>query len=327
VENSGYMGLRGYVLRRSAYTVVLLFFVITLNFFIFEVMPGSPLDVLANPQYLRNPDQLDEAIRLFGLDKGPVERYFIYAKNMLTFNFGYAYGVGTISNTLVSAQIASRLTNTLLLIGLSSIISIVVGIFLGVYAAARRGGIFDSLQVTSSLVWGSLPTFWIGLVFILIFSQYLDWLPSAHTQPDSWGINPPELGTLFAPNWAGVGEFISGRLRHLILPVAVLSLFQYGGFLLLTRATMMESLTEDYVLTARPKERLAPAHNLHRSDCRLHIHRGDNYRNSLCLSRVRTLDLRRHQHQRLSFNAGDILHNRTDGDHRQLHRRPFTRHS
>ena len=248
-----YMGLRGYVARRSVYTVVLLFFVITLNFFIFEVMPGSPTDFLANPQYLRDPSQLENAIRIFGLDRPVHERYVIYVRNMLTFNFGYAYGVGTISNTLVSDQIASRLANTLILIGLSSLLAVVIGVFLGVYSASRRGGAFDSLQVTSSLVWGSLPTFWIGLVFILIFSTYLGWFPSAHTQPDDWALHPPQLGTLFAPNWSGVQEFIFGRMRHAILPVAVLSLFQYGGFLLLTRATMIESLTEDYVLTARAK--------------------------------------------------------------------------
>ncbi len=238
------MGLRGYVLRRTVYTVVLVFFVITLNYLIFEVMPGNPIDTLVNPNRLRDPSQLDALIRRFQLDQDPFTRYVYYVKNMLTFEFGQSYVTGQ----PVSSEILVRVVNTLSLLGISTVLAIVAGMTLGVYSAARRGGVFDSTQVTSSLVWGSLPTFWMGLVFILIFFYYLRWFPIGHVSPDAWALNPPNLATL-----AGVAEYIRGRLSHLFLPVTVLFLFQYGGFLLLTRATMIDALTEDYVLTARAK--------------------------------------------------------------------------
>jgi peptide/nickel transport system permease protein len=238
------MGLRGYIFKRSVYTVVLVFFVITLNFIIFDVMPGSPLETIATPQRLKDPAQILDLQEKYGLDKDVFTRFGLYVGNMLTFQFGFSYVTGQ----PVSQEILSRTSNTLTLLGISTLLAIVVGVFLGVYTAARRGGSFDTSQVASSLVWGALPTFWMGIVFILIFFFYLRWFPFGHVSPDVWAINPPNLATL-----VGLTEFIRGRLWHLFLPVLVLFLFQYGGFLLLTRATMIESLTEDYVLTARAK--------------------------------------------------------------------------
>ncbi len=212
-------------------------------------MPGSPLDTLAGSGRLRDAAQREAVIARYGLDKDVFTRYGYYIVNLLTFNFGISYT----DDIPVGGQILARLSNTLTLIGLSLVLAISVGTILGVYSASRRGGVFDSAQVTSSLVWSSLPTFWMGLVGILIFFVYLHWpFPPgdspAHSVPDAWATNPPNLATL-----SGLGEFFAGHLRHLFLPVMVLFLFQYGGFLLLTRATMTEALTDDYVTTARAK--------------------------------------------------------------------------
>ncbi len=238
------MGLRSYIAKRTAYTIVLLLFVITLNFIIFEVMPGSPIDALASTGKLHSTTVRDSVIAKFGLDKDVFTRFRDYVVNMLTFQFGYSY----YTDAPVSIEIFARLSDTLLLIGVSTLLSIVVGVFLGVITASRRGGVFDSAAVTGSLVTFSLPTFFMGVTAILIFFYYLHWFPLAHDQPDNWTLSPPNTGT-----FSGIVEFIQGRAQHLFLPVMVLFLFQYGGYLLLTRATMTEALTDDYILTSRAK--------------------------------------------------------------------------
>jgi peptide/nickel transport system permease protein len=254
------MGLRTYLAKRALNTIILVVFVIVLNFIIFEIMPGSQgsIDLIASNPKLT---QAQKALLLareeerFGLRCGtdpntgapitcPVwtkfERYFV---QMITFQFGSSFQTG---NPVIQDAVGSgRLVNTLLLLGTSSVIAIIVGIFIGVVAARRRGSIFDSTMVTGALTTYSLPTFWMGLVFIFVFAFTLGWFPPGGAVPPTWA--DPRL----APK--DIWTYIIGRMQHLFLPAAVLTLFFYGGFLLLTRATMIEALSEDYITTARAK--------------------------------------------------------------------------
>jgi peptide/nickel transport system permease protein len=161
---------------------------------------------------------------------------------MLTFNFGISFRT---QHPVVQDMIQSgKLYNTLLLLGSSTVLSIVIGIFLGVIAARRRGSGFDTANVSSSLTFFSLPTFWLGITFITVFAFYLNWFPSGGVVPSLWslqGYKPDLLGQILV------------RLQHLFMPMLVLTLVSYGGFLLLTRATMLEALSEDYIVTARAK--------------------------------------------------------------------------
>jgi peptide/nickel transport system permease protein len=156
---------------------------------------------------------------------------------MVTFNFGQADM--QMGSQQVSDLIQSRLWNTIILIGMADILAVTVGILLGAYAAHERGKLFDSAAVLSSLATFSLPTFWMALVAQSIFGFGLHWLPMQGTQT-----LPPIQG--FIPYWID-------RLNYMVLPAVVLFLFTYGGFLLLTRACVLETMTEDYVLTARAK--------------------------------------------------------------------------
>jgi peptide/nickel transport system permease protein len=160
---------------------------------------------------------------------------------MLTFNFGTSYQTG---HPVIQDMIQTgRLANTLLLLGSSTVLSIVIGIFLGVLVARRRGGAADSFWVTSSLTTYSLPVFWMGIVLIIVFALNLGWFPTGGVVPFIWSVTgPPSLL-----------QQILVRTQYLFLPMVTLTLFSYGGFLLLTRATMLESLSEDYILTARAK--------------------------------------------------------------------------
>jgi peptide/nickel transport system permease protein len=161
---------------------------------------------------------------------------------MLTFQFGDSFQNGQPISTQVITQ--GRLTNTLWLLGVSTILGILIGIVLGIVSANGRSSIIDRLNVTGSITTSALPTFWIGLLLILVFALGLGWFPSGGIQPASWTIpgNLPDILTQ-----------ILVRLQFFFLPALTLTLISYGGFVLLTRATMMEALTEDYILTARAK--------------------------------------------------------------------------
>ena len=240
------MSLRSYILKRLVYTVVLVFFAIVLNWIIFEAMPGLQggfYSIVGNPHRGLTTQQYQNLVHAYGLDQPIWIRFLDYVKAMLTFNFGYSYQY----HDSVAFEIigTGRLTNTLILLGSSTVLSIVIGILMGIVAARKRGSIFDSLSVTGSLVTFSLPTFWMGFISIFIFAVALGWFPSGLVVPNTWSVGG------LAPTSIWVQLVV--RLQHLFLPAAVLTLFSYGGFLLLTRATMMETLSEDYIVTARAK--------------------------------------------------------------------------
>ena len=252
------MGLKGYILKRTIYSVGLLFFVITLNFFIFQLMPGNPLALFMRPGM--KPEQIEQIKETWGFDKPIWEKYIKCVQNLLTWNFG----VSLASQAPISNELSARLGNTLILMGSSTVLAIIIGIILGVIAAAKRGGIIDNLLVIGSLVTYSFPSFWMGMLAILIFSIWLGWFPTGHPYPPEWSLKysnigglPPPLFQLQLPVLGIIRipslEEIVGRLHHLFLPMMVLTLFQYGGYLLLTRVVLLEALTEDYILTARAK--------------------------------------------------------------------------
>ncbi len=231
------MGLRTYILRRVLFSIIILFAVITFNFIIFMMM-GDPVSILASSIKLKDPAVIQSVVERYGLDRPLHERYAKYVVNMLTGYFGYSY----YTNRPVIEEVGLRLQNTLLLVIPPEILAIIVGILIGVIAASRRGGLFDSASVMTALAVYSLPVFWIAMMLVLIFAHTLGWLPPGYTIPDWWTRAPH-------PIW----EELAMRLQHLILPWVTLFLLTCGGYILTVRATMLECITEDYVVTARAK--------------------------------------------------------------------------
>src|SRR3989442_1600966 len=177
------MGFRGYLIKRTINTLILILFVIVLNFIIFELMPGDQgsISALTNnpkiPPDVKKVFVFNEGKRLGlfcgGTPDNPLpcsifdkfSRYFIA---MVTFNFGISFQSGQpVIHDIVQS---GRLVNTLELLGVSSVLAIVLGIFIGTIAAKKRGSLLDSGSVFMSLTTFSLPTFWMGLVLITIFS-------------------------------------------------------------------------------------------------------------------------------------------------------------
>jgi peptide/nickel transport system permease protein len=250
------MGLRGYIVKRLIYTLFLIVFVLALNFIIFEVMPGSPLDLFVGTRGFasltteQREKKIESVMHQWGLDQPWYIRFGTYMQRMLLWDFGET-SPNTGNQPIIKYIMEPYLPNTLILMGISTVFSIVIGVILGVIAAYKRGGLFDGAVVLTSLITFSLPTFWMGLMFINIFRGIL---PAGRVGTEALLMPPPSnffvLGTqIIFPSMFEVQD----RLVHLILPTLTLTLFQYGNYLLLTRATMLETLTEDYIMTAKAK--------------------------------------------------------------------------
>jgi peptide/nickel transport system permease protein len=233
------MGLKGYIARRLVYTVILIWAVITVNFIIFALMPGNPIEAYVSKLSKMDETKFQQMLKYYGLDKPLHERYLLSLEHLLTFNFGISYNYGS----PVFEVIMQRLPNTLLLGGIAEVTSIILGMLIGVIVAYKRGGALDTGIVTASLLTYSVPIFFLGWVLITIFCLQLHWLPTGLEQPVAWSRVPP----------SSIFEYISGRLYHIALPAITLILFTVGGWILLTRACILEVISEDYVLTARAK--------------------------------------------------------------------------
>ncbi len=226
------MSLKRYIIKRVLYSFVLLFFALTLNFIIFRMAPGNPIQVVTSGMRLE-PEQVERLIELWGLQEPLHVQYVRYLKSTLTWDFGYSYN----SLEPVGREIMGRLPNTLLLMGVSLFFAIIFGTVFGIYAAYKRGSLFDLTTVSISLFSYALPTFWMGLLMIYLGGYVFGLFPLAGTMS-----RPPPLDPIvrfFDLAW------------HLFLPGLTLFLFQYGAWLLMMRSTLLEALHEDYITTAR----------------------------------------------------------------------------
>jgi peptide/nickel transport system permease protein len=136
-----------------------------------------------------------------------------------------------------------KLTNTLVLLGSSTLMALVIGTVVGIFVSRRRGSGVDTFATTTSLAALGLPVFFTGTLLIFIFAGLVNWFPSGGTYPNSWD----------SQGLPSIWVQIPVRLSYLFLPALTLTIFSIGTFLLLTRATMQEALSDDYILTARAK--------------------------------------------------------------------------
>lgn len=234
------MGLKSYIAKRIVYMLILIFLVASANFILFNLMPNNTLEkfVLQSTGKM-TADKLAELRAIFGLDRPLHERYVAYVGNMLTWNFGFSFE----TRNYVQNDIARVLPNTLLLMGVAVTAAMLVGILLGVVAAYKRGGALDTALVTTSLATYSVPVFWIGWLLLSIFAVQLRWFEVGGLEPLIWATNPP----------TSIIQYVAGRLYMIVLPTVALFIFIFGGWILLSRATVLETITEDYVTTARAK--------------------------------------------------------------------------
>lgn len=260
------MGLRNFIAKRLVYSVILIILVIFVNYAIFKLMPGDPSDFLMAAWSKESPEARkahEEALKsMWGLNEPWYLQMFKYVRNLLTWDFG----IEIAGRRPIGMIMTQKIPYTLLILGVSTILSIIGGVVLGILVIQKRGTIIDSTAVISSLIVGSLPTFWIGLIFLWVFRSTLNWFPGARAFPAEWAggntpvpyttsmtYSPDVFRVAFSVSSKGTWDLIGGFAMHAALPLAVLTLFSIGGWLLLTRATMLDTITEDYIVTARAK--------------------------------------------------------------------------
>ncbi|UWU84052.1 ABC transporter permease [Bradyrhizobium yuanmingense] len=221
-----------YVLRRLLIAVPSLLAISLVLFVVLALAPGDPFSELAtNPNV---PPEVQAALRAkFGLDDPIYLRYLHWLNAMLHGDWGFSF----VSRMNVDTLILQRLPATLYVIGSAQILALLIAIPVGVYAATRPYSLFDQIANTLAFVGFSLPTFFTGILFILIFSVTLDWLPFVYTTDiKATGI-----------------RWVLEMIRQAIMPVAVLGLFQAASMTRFVRSAMLDVIRLDYVTTARAK--------------------------------------------------------------------------
>ena len=214
---------------------VMVLLVMSLLVFIGVQAIGNPIDVLISP----DADQIDRArtIAAFGLDKPVYEQYFLFVKNALGGDMGRSFAFSTPALGLIF----ERMPATMELAIFAIVIAIVLGIPLGLWAGLRPDSFAGKTIMTVSILGFSLPSFWVGLMLIMVFAVKLGWLPSS-------GRGPTQL--LFG---IPVSFLTLEGLKHMLMPAFNLALFNIALVIRLTRAGAQEALLQDYVKFARAK--------------------------------------------------------------------------
>jgi peptide/nickel transport system permease protein len=221
-----------YLVRRLLIAILSLVGISVVLFTVLALAPGDPFGELAtNPNI---PASVRAALRVkFGLDDPIAVRYLRWLTAMLHGDWGFSF----VSRVDVDQLILQRLPATLLVVGASQVLALLIALPVGVYAAARPYSIFDQIASTLAFVGFSLPTFFTGIVFILIFSITLDWLPFVYRTD------------ITATGWRWYWEHV----RQAVMPVAVLGLFQGASWTRYVRTAVLDVIGLDHVTTARAK--------------------------------------------------------------------------
>lgn len=230
------MGLREHIIRKLISTIPTFLVASVLIFLLLHIAPGDPVELMFRGSgHPVSPAIIETVRKQLGLDKPVYVQYFMWLGKFLRGDLGYSY----ITNRAISSEIRSRMWWTIELVGLAEIISLGLALLLGVVAATKKGTITDNFASITAIFGYSMPNFWIGILLILVFAIKLHWLPVFG------GISPGEHITSFAG--------LIDHLRHLVLPLTVLSLSYTAYYFRLIRSSMLECLGQDFVTTARSK--------------------------------------------------------------------------
>lgn len=231
-------GMSRYIIARSIQTFITLLIILTLIFIMFESLPARPQDLLrTNPNI--QPSQIEYMSNLYGYNETTLTRYAMYMVNMLTFDFGISFSRAQ----YVMDILEDRIPRTMILFGGATILAYLIGIYLGALIAWKRGGVLDGSTVVVSLVFYNMPSFWIGLIFLVIFASELNWFPLTGWYDETdviFGLEPGSaLFKVLDISW------------HMFLPMLVLLLLSLAGTVLLMRTAMLDVIGENYMITAK----------------------------------------------------------------------------
>lgn len=225
-----------YILRRLMQTVLVIVLVSYACFYLMTLMPGDPVELMIQSNPRITSQDVARLRELYGLDQPAYQRYFNWAKTIASGDLGYSrtYRVP------VEELMGPRLKNTFILSFLALTFSLLVALPLGIYSALHPGSKFDYIVNFFAFGGISIPSFWLGLMLMIVFAVQFPLLPASGTET---------IGIDYPSTWA----LIKDRALYLILPIASLSIQQIGGFVRYIRSSMMEAMRNDFIRTARSK--------------------------------------------------------------------------
>ena len=233
------MAFASFLAGRIFKALLVILAIAALNFVLIRLAPGDPASVMAGEAGATDPKFVDALRARFGLDQPLWKQLILYLGQIVQGDLGFSYR----SQVPVIHLILERLPATLLLMASSFVVSILLGVGLGMVSAAtrffHRARWLDSLVMTLALICYATPLFWLALMMVVIFSVQLDWLPAFGME--SVGAN--------LKGWARVVDIG----QHLVLPTLALSVFFMSVYVRLTRASMMEVMMQEHVRTAYAK--------------------------------------------------------------------------
>lgn len=231
------MQTRKFVFKRLIEILIIFFVILTVLFLLFRLSPGDPVTKMVDPTM--TPEDAEHLIDQLGLDQPVGVQYIYYLKNFFTGNFGISFHYGV----PVFAIIWNRLPNTVMLFTTAILLSAFVGVFLGKIASWQKGTKTDTWMTLGALACHTLFLPWLALLMIWIFGFKFPWFPLS--------------GMISAEVWAnpssGFWLKFFDVVHHMALPLATLFLIHFGSYLLVMRSSMLDTLREDYILTARAK--------------------------------------------------------------------------
>jgi peptide/nickel transport system permease protein len=228
------MGTRRYLTSKILQALFTLVFVIVFNFMLFRILPGNPAQILLRNR-LVPPEAVRELTEDFGLNDPLPEQFVNYIGDTLRGNFGISF---TFRRPVLDL-IKDRVGYTLLLVGLSTLASTVIGLLIGIYGGWRRGSAFDIGSLGFTLVLYAMPEFWLGIILLIVFSS-------------TFGIFPTGGVVTAGADFTGFAAIVDVA-NHLVLPGITLTLAFLGEYALIIRSSLLDVMGEEFVTTARAK--------------------------------------------------------------------------
>ena len=221
-----------YIIKRLISGTIVVLFSVLFNFVIIRLAPGDPTRLLAgkdNP----SPEMMAALREKYGLNKPIMEQFWIYLKQLLHGDFGYSY----VSTAKVWDLIKTRIPPTLLLAFTGALIAVILGTLLGIFAARKKGSKIDAFLCGISYFFDSTPSFWLGLMMILLFASILGWFPT-------YGMYS------LRGNYSGMKRYMD-IAYHMVLPVTTLVLIDIPYYFRIARSSVLQTMSEDFIMTLR----------------------------------------------------------------------------
>lgn len=235
------MDKRRYFIRKVLNALLTVVLVASFNFALFRILPGDPARLLL-PKGKTDPSVIERQRKTFNLDKPRWQQFIFYWRDTIQGEFGMSYA----EKRPVTEVVAERVWPTVTLVGVGTIFATLIGMVMGVFAGWRRNGTYDVVSTNLGMVMYAMPTFWFGLLMIMLFSTKLRWFPTGRQ------FEPGDAISMFGPiptDWFTFKEFA----RHLFLPAFTFAIAYIGEYHLIVRSSITGVMNEDFALTARAK--------------------------------------------------------------------------